>query len=66
MTQEGIIVALVKDGLKLKPVDPNELVIFDLPCMATFAGPKEMVVILKEKKIKAERSFSVGRAKKYV
>jgi len=47
-------------------VDPNELVIFDLPCMATFAGPKEMVVILKEKKIKAERSFSAGRAKKYV
>lgn len=66
LTQEGIIVALVKEGLKLKPVDPNNLVIFDLPCMATFASPKVMVVILKEKKKEHtdQRSFSQKRGKK--
>jgi len=59
-------VALVKEGLKLKPVDPNDLVIFDLPCMATFASPKEMVVVLREKQKRRTdpRAFSAKRGKK--
>lgn len=44
--EEKILALTFDERKKLKPVDHQNLVIFDRPCFASFAGPTELVVLL--------------------
>ncbi|CAG9316667.1 unnamed protein product [Blepharisma stoltei] len=43
---ETILALAFDERKKLKPVDHQNLMIFDRPCFASFAGPGELVVLL--------------------